>query len=149
MTLVVPRDARGFVDLDDGSLALKRILVPVALEPSAQGAVEFAVRAAHLIGEGDVEIVLLHVGREMPALELPEDSAYSTAEILRSGAVVDEIVTAADELDANLVVMATEGRRSLWDVLRGTCTEQVLRRVACPILAVPVERRNAGAVRRT
>jgi len=66
MTLVVPRDARGFVDLDDGSLALKRILVPVALEPSAQGSLEFAARAARLIGEGDVEIVLLHVGREMP-----------------------------------------------------------------------------------
>lgn len=141
MTLFVPRGARGFVDLEDGHLALKRILLPVAEVPAAQDAVEFAIRTARLIGEGDVEIALLHVGRQMPQLKLVEDSAFSFSERLRRGAVVDEIVAAADHLHADLVIMTTAGRQDLWGALRGTCTERVLRRVACPVLAVPAERR--------
>jgi nucleotide-binding universal stress UspA family protein len=148
MTLFVPRGARGFVNLDNGHLALKRILVPVAVAPSAQDAVEFAARIARLIGEGDVEIALLHVGHEMPELKLSEDPAFSFSERLRRGAIVDEIVAVADRLRADLVIMATDGRRSLADVLRGTCTERVLRRVACPVLVLPVERRYPAFAKR-
>jgi nucleotide-binding universal stress UspA family protein len=144
MTLFVPRGARGFVDLDDGHLALKRILLPVAAVPSAQDAVKFAIRTARQIGEGDVEIALLHVGNEMPQLKLVEDPAFSFSERLRRGAVVDEIVAAADCLHADLVIMTTGGRQGLGDALRGTCTERVLRRVSCPLLAIPAERRYPG-----
>jgi nucleotide-binding universal stress UspA family protein len=139
MTLFVPRGARGFVGFEDGELSLRRILVPVAVQPSGQAAVQFAARAAALIGEEDVEIVLVHVGDEMPELQLPPESASRFKEILREGEIEDEIVAAAGEMDADLVVMVTEGPNSLIDALRGTTTENVLRRVACPVLTVPVQ----------
>lgn len=34
--------------------------------------------------------------------------------------------------------MVTAGRHGILDALRGTHTEQVLRRVHCPVLAVPL-----------
>ena len=33
--------------------------------------------------------------------------------------------------------MATEGRKGIFGMLRGSVTEQVLRGAACPLLAVP------------
>jgi nucleotide-binding universal stress UspA family protein len=139
MTLFVPRGVRGFVGIEDGELSLRRILVPVAIQPSGQAAVQFAARAAALIGEDDVEIVLLHVGDEMPELQLPGESVSRTREVLCDGQIEDEIVAAAEEMGADLVVMVTEGPSSLIDALRGTTTENVLRRVACPVLTVPVQ----------
>jgi nucleotide-binding universal stress UspA family protein len=135
----VPRGVRGFVGIEDGELSLRRILVPVAIQPSGQAAVQFAARAAALIGEDDVEIVLLHVGDEMPELQLPGESVSRTREVLCDGQIEDEIVAAAEEMGADLVVMVTEGPSSLIDALRGTTTENVLRRVACPVLTVPVQ----------
>ena len=47
---------------------------------------------------------------------------------------------AAEEVEANLIVMPTEGRHGVFDALRGSTTERVLRRVRCPVLAVPAAR---------
>jgi nucleotide-binding universal stress UspA family protein len=51
--------------------------------------------------------------------------------------VVDTIVATADQLDVDLIVMATEGRHGFLDALRGSTTEAVLRRAGRPLLAVP------------
>ena len=47
------------------------------------------------------------------------------------------IIDTADELDAELIVMATRGHDSLLDALRGSTTEQVLRNSGRAVLAVP------------
>ena len=44
---------------------------------------------------------------------------------------------AADEIKADLIVMPTAGRAGVFDALRGSTTERVLRRAPCPLLAVP------------
>ncbi|TMA83757.1 MAG: universal stress protein [Deltaproteobacteria bacterium] len=38
---------------------------------------------------------------------------------------------------ADLIVMATEGRHGVVDALRGSVTERVVRDAPCPVLAVP------------
>ena len=38
---------------------------------------------------------------------------------------------------ANLLIMVTKGTDGFLDVLRGTTTEQVLRKAPCPVLSVP------------
>ena len=58
----------------------------------------------------------------------------------RDGDPVDEIAAAAELVRADLVVMPTEGRQGVFDALRGSTTERVLRRVRCPVLAVPAPR---------
>ena len=58
----------------------------------------------------------------------------------REGDPVEQIVAVADELRAELVVMTTAGRAGVFEALRGSTTERVLRRMRCPVLAVPAVR---------
>jgi nucleotide-binding universal stress UspA family protein len=140
MTLFVPSVSHGLVAIEDGSMALRRILVPVDHQPSPQIAAAYATRAAGMAGGAPVEIKLLHIGEPdgMPAVELPEAPGCSWERICRPGKVVDEIIKAAEAYSVDLIVMSTEGRDGILDALRGSNTEQVLRRVSCPLLAVPV-----------
>ena len=57
--------------------------------------------------------------------------------VVTEGDVTNEILKAAGETRAGLIVMSTEGRHGFLDALRGSTSEQVLRRAACPLLAVP------------
>ena len=57
---------------------------------------------------------------------------------MREGPVVETIVSVAEEIDANIIVMPTAGHHGLLDALRGSVTERVLREAPCPVLAVPV-----------
>lgn len=136
MTLFVPVGGRGFVDPATGELTLRRILVPVDREPDPNGALVSAGRAAAALGDDVVDITLLHVGRgPFPAHDLPPTERCRWEQQQRDGDPVDEILRAASEAD--LVAMVTEGRDGILDALRGTVTEQVVRRAPCPVLAVP------------
>lgn len=135
MTLFVPRGCRGIVSID-GIIQLRRILIPVDHEPNAQEAVIRAVRAAEAFGDEAVEIVLLHVnGSALPQLYRPESQTCVWKELRREGDVVEAILDAAQEAD--LIVMATEGRQGFVDALRGSVTERIVRAAPCPVLAVP------------
>ncbi|MEA3410425.1 MAG: universal stress protein [Pseudomonadota bacterium] len=48
------------------------------------------------------------------------------------------IVEKADQAGANLIVMATHGRKGLEHMLIGSVTEHVVRRARCPVLSVRV-----------
>lgn len=139
MTLFVPAGIeRGLVSVQDGELNLKNILVPVDSEPDCEAALEFAKRAAVILGNGDVTITVLHVGdAEFVIPLLSKEPGWTWQTDLRQGKAVDEIVAAADRYRSDLIVMATAGHDSVLDALRGTTTEQVLRRAPCPVLAVP------------
>jgi len=145
MTLFCPGGGRGFVSASDGSWALQRILVPIDHTPDPAAAIEYAARAARATG-GPVEIALLHVagsGRP-PQPRVADEPACRWSRLVRRGDVVEELVAAAAELSADLIVMPTEGHQGILDALRGSITERVLRRAACPVLAVPATR-LAGA----
>jgi len=141
MSLFVPHKARGFVAPDSGDITLQKILLPIDSAPSPELAMELAGRASGLGERGDVEIIVLHVtsgsGDGLPAVTFPEHFACEWTWVERSGSVSDEIARAADEYDVELVVMPTAGRDGVLDALRGSVTEQVLRRARCPLLAVP------------
>ena len=139
MTLFVPADAkRSFVSLHDGDVHLKNILVPVDREPDCAAAVEFARRAAEILGDDTVSITLLHVGDSRPRLPtLVDGPNWTWKKVHRQGAPVEQILSVADWDKADLIVMATSGHDSVLDALRGSTTEQVLRQSPCPLLAVP------------
>lgn len=138
MTLFVPQSGEGFVSLDSGTISLDRILVCVDHEPSSNAAIAFACRAARLSGDEGVEICLLHIGTsEFPEVEIESDPAWQIHKVIREGNAVDIIVEEARDGPADLIVMTTQGRHGFLDALRGSTTEQVLRRSSCPLLAVP------------
>ena len=140
LTLFVPKGGAGFVSPTEGSVSLRRILVPVDHSPDPNRALAYATRAARLAAQPGVQITALHVGDgSLPTLDLP-DLPDCTFEVVReSGEVVEEIGRAAREREVGLIVMATEGHNGILDALRGSVTERVLRRCERPLLAVPLD----------
>jgi nucleotide-binding universal stress UspA family protein len=138
MTLFVPGGCRGIVSME-GVIRLRRILLPIDHQPDSQEAVIRAVRAAEAFGDEVVEIVTLHVnGGVLPELDYPRNDVCSWKQVQREGNVVDAILEAAEEAD--LIIMATEGRHGALDAMRGSVTERVIRGAPCPVLAVPARK---------
>ncbi len=142
MTLFVPADShRNLVSLKDGKKSGKNILVPVDWKPDCTGALELARRTAEVLGDGKVSITLLHIGDSQPVIPTLKEGAKWNWQIeKRQGEPVAEILSAADRHKADLIVMATAGHDGVFDALRGSTTEQVLRKAPCPLLAVPALR---------
>lgn len=139
MTLFVPQDGGGFISLEDGSVRLRRILVPVDHEPDGQRALEEGFFLAQGLGCASVEFLLLHVGTErgMPTLFLPHHPDWSWDKRVVSGDPLERIVAVDRDWLPDLMVLATQGHRNYRDTLYGSTTERVLRAASCPVLAVP------------
>lgn len=140
MTLLIPGNAQGFVSADDGSVNLTKVLVPVALTPHPDAALNFAARLVERLNCPAGTFKLLHVGsaNTMPALRLPEVPGWTWEKEFRTGEVIRNIVDASKDHEADLIVMATDGRNGFLDGLRGSHSERVLRHVTAPLLTVPV-----------
>jgi len=132
MTLFVKHGCDGFVTPDRGQVSLDHVLVPVCASPRPDEALEIARALPKLLGVEDARITTCFVGDGAQAPLVGE-----VPMVIRQGDVADTIVDLATELDVDLVAMATEGRLGVLDALRGSTTEQVVRRSPCPVLAVP------------
>lgn len=136
----------------------QRVLVPVSGKNSGERAAK-ALRHAKTLCSG--EIILLHVTEALPNLvggaahtEL-ERSNTAKAEtllapladalkkegvacryIVRNGLAANTIVTVGHEEGVDMIVMYTDGRDGLADMLIGSITERVLRNTDIPLLAV-------------
>lgn len=141
-TLFVPAGGKSFIAPDDGSLALHRILVPVAETPDPDAAAEIATRAAATLGVHPVTLHALHVGEKMPPVTLPQGEAWTWEQSTRPGDPVEGILAAAGELDSDLIVMTTDGRDVLIDALRGSHMERVVRNAPCPVAAIPIPKQK-------
>lgn len=142
MALYVPESATRLVSMQSGRILLRRILLPIAHDPQPRVGIEAAVGAARVLGSMSVAINVLHVGdaADMPTVYLPTDAPCTWHPMYRHGDVVDEILAAARETEADLMVMVTAGSRGITGAFRGSTTEQVVRHTSCPVLAVPAER---------
>jgi nucleotide-binding universal stress UspA family protein len=139
MTLFVPRRVVGFVSTETGTPRLGSILLPVDRVPDPQRAAEAAIALATTLGCAKVHVTVLHIGAEeqMPTVDLELQAGWTEDRRARAGSVVDEILSASEELDSDLIVMATAGRRGFLEALGGSTTEQVIRGAKCPVLAIP------------
>lgn len=137
-TLFVPENCPGFVSRQDGKLTIRRILLPIDHHPSPLPALEYSARIARAL-PAPVEIILLHIGDSAPPPipALPEIPGCRWKQEHRRGEVVEELVSAAREHQADLIAMTTAGKEGILDALRGSITQQVLRQAPCPLLAIP------------
>jgi len=145
---------------------VKRILCATDFSDSAAPAERLAVSLAGPLG---AEVVFVHVASEAPlwresagmaqvravfeaqrkwaADSLTERAGAVSAQgvsarwLLRVGGSWQEIVGAATEEHADLIVMGTHGRTGLDRLLLGSVAEHVLRRAPCPVVTVPPEDR--------
>lgn len=138
-TLFLPHDGRGFVDPADGTTTLRNILVPIDRHPDPGSAISIALNLAALVGAGQARIHLLHVGDTWPMMPALEEGEPRFVRHHGTGPVVDTIIATAESVDADLIVMATHGHDGILDALRGSTTEQVLRRSGRALLAAPAD----------
>lgn len=68
---------------------------------------------------------------------MAEREMWRWSKIYKQGDVERQILHAADECRADLIVMATQGHQGFLDALRGSTTERIVRNAKCPVLAVP------------
>jgi nucleotide-binding universal stress UspA family protein len=142
-------------------LPFKRILGPTDFADQSRAALEFAFSLAE---EADAELTILHVlewppgtGLTNRALDVPEYTRYQEEDAaarlaasvpdevrqwcapstrLVHGTPYKEILGAATEDRADLIVMGVHGRNAFDLMLFGSTTNQVVRRATCPVLTI-------------
>jgi nucleotide-binding universal stress UspA family protein len=142
------------------AVRLKTILVPVDFSHCTREALDFAVLLARQFGAslavlnvitpyyavdpygmnppGDFEPDLLscadkqlhHLVRSTLPPEVPAQT------LVRRGRPANEIIEAAKELDADLIVIPTHGHTGLKHVVFGSTAEYVVRHAVCPVLTL-------------
>lgn len=138
--LFVPLSARGFVDRITGDLRLRRVLMPVDHSPTPVPAVHVAQWFSKMLTGGESALDILHIGHSEPqVVRAGWTDAHVPKVMVRPGRnVAEAIIDAATEFESDLICMATAGHHGLFDALRGSITERVLRHAPCPLLAVSV-----------
>ena len=133
---------------------LRKILVPIDFSDCSKKALNYAIPFATQFG---AELILLHVLEPYPAApemmpydaesiehsrlemealrkELGEVGPCST--VVRKGPPSTEITNAARDLDADLIIISTHGRKGLSRMFLGSTAERVVRSAPCPVLIV-------------
>lgn len=85
-----------------------------------------------LVGQYE-QRVLDRLGQEFDQLNLGDVAIEG---LLRVGVPWREIVHAAEELDVQLIVIGSRGKRALEDILLGSTAGNVVRHGPCPVLVV-------------
>jgi nucleotide-binding universal stress UspA family protein len=144
----------------------QHILCPTDLAERSLVALEKAVQLAHQFGAG-ITLLNIHAEfmnkeeREMlrvsvekmkrkfaeTAVRAREKMQQSIHELhaddvpltylLREGTPDKTIASVAEEIGADLIVIATDGRDNIGDFVAGTITEHVINRSPCPVLVIP------------
>jgi universal stress protein A len=144
------------------ALHIQKILVPIDFSTPCNKAFKYALGFARQFGS---QIVMIHViepapvtGVEPPAVEemprtqgelalaeekmqglakaSPRDAHLHITSGIRRGVATHEIVQAADELDVDLIIMATHGLRGWKHFGLGSTADRVARAAPCPVLVV-------------
>jgi nucleotide-binding universal stress UspA family protein len=139
--------------------AITTILVPTDFSEYSRQALSYAEMLAKTF---DAKIVLIHVidtvsyvvsesvqwtdvyarleGIIQPMLEglirEAEKRGVAAESKLTQGVPYDQIIKTAENVNADLVVMATHGRTGVRHVLLGSVAERVVRLAPCPVLTV-------------
>ncbi|HEU4686378.1 MAG TPA: universal stress protein [Nitrospira sp.] len=140
-------------------VALERLLVPIDFSDYSLDAVEYAalvaarakasVKLLHVLEplSYGLDFTLIHADerqrkRERCAMRLDalstalSKAGLSASSLIRGGVPADSILDEARAGRHDLIVMGTHGRRGMSHVLCGSVAEAVLRKAACPVLAV-------------
>jgi universal stress protein A len=138
---------------------LKRILVPLDFSECSKKALRYAVPFARQFGASlsllfvvqpyypvsdmvpmDIDLLDERMRKtseaELTALKDSLEPDLKASAMVRAGNPHVEIVEAARELGADLIILSTHGRTGLSHVLMGSTTERVVRHANCPVLVL-------------
>ncbi len=138
-----------------------RLLVATDLSRTNEA---FLATVADLMRGLPAELVLLHVSNIAEFAEIQDETGMAfdeymegmrtrlqdtvqrlfapgipvRVEVLPNDSVADGILSAADRVGADMIVMGTHGRSGLSRLVLGSVAEAVLRRAVVPVLVVPL-----------
>lgn len=143
---------------------MKTILVPTDFSDSANNAMEYALELASLSGAQIVMLNVYHMplpAGEMPlalvspqeilghsterikelesAIRITAQGKFQVQSLVRQGFAAEEIVIAAEEIKADLIVMGIKGSTSSAAVLMGSVATAVIHKGKTPVLTIPVQ----------
>jgi nucleotide-binding universal stress UspA family protein len=135
-TLFIPEGVNGFVSLNNGAARLYRILVPIILSSDPMSTILDAAALGHAMGGDKANVTLLHVGTEKstPQIEDP-DIPCSWNQITREGPVVSTILSTADDISADLIVVAAQTNGDGHNPRTNNPIQEILEYAPCPVLA--------------
>jgi universal stress protein A len=139
-------------------LALKTILVPIDFSEGSEKALDYAVPFAMQFG---ARITVLHIAQvyccasEFAYMPVEQEEMHERMRqrlgelaasrigpeimggtVVRDGTPCDEIIRAARDLKADIIVINTHGYTGLKHMLMGSTAELVVRNAPCPVLVV-------------
>jgi nucleotide-binding universal stress UspA family protein len=143
------------------AIPFRRILVPIDFTEVSSHALDWAIELAASVG---ASVTVLH-SSAIPVVGFPDGALIPTPQVatgmseaagsaleaavagrrggpvpletmLREGEAWEEIVNAADEIDADLIVVGTHGRHGLARALLGSVAEHVVRTSHRPVLTL-------------
>lgn len=122
-------------------VATENILIPVVKKPRPEASVEFVQQLTRTLELDNGNVTLLHVGSSetMPFVRYPLDGSWTWNRVQFEGERTDSILQVAENIDADLIVMTTDGPDRLFDEFRGTTSERVLGKAQCPVALIPVD----------
>jgi nucleotide-binding universal stress UspA family protein len=141
--------------------AFRRILVATDFTETSERAIDAALELAVRLG---ASLTVMHA-YEIPIVGVPDGALIATPElaarlseasrsaldstlkrlegrgvqvasVLREGVAWEEIEQVADEIDADVIVIGTHGRRGLARALLGSVAENVIRTTYRPVLTI-------------
>jgi nucleotide-binding universal stress UspA family protein len=144
-------------------MKLARILVAMDFSETSEAALEYAIDLATTL-PSKPKITIAHL-YELPVYTFPSGAMVATVDvatqimtgateaadamcrkhanagveltpIVREGAAWEEVHKIADEIDADLVVIGTHGRRGISHALLGSVAEKIIRTATRPILTI-------------
>ena len=141
---------------------VRKILVPIDFSAGSKQALLYAFPMAHLFKAsvslvhvvepacGTVDYGYGEVAREWPDVRLVKltqaklralsrrlrSAGVQTRSVVRSGTAFAEIVAAAEQLKADLIIIATRGLSCAKEGIIGSVAERVARHATCPVLVV-------------
>jgi len=149
--------------------SLKHILLPIDFSKTSLRALEVVKSLASEITE---RITLLHVqasGR--PGVDDPEqlqkfnetdskrlkklksnleETTGATVDtVIKYGSPVQQILHTAEESDASMIVMGSQGRGYVSDLFLGGVSLQVIRKSSIPVLTIPADRNGEDGSKKT
>jgi nucleotide-binding universal stress UspA family protein len=121
-----------------GSLMLLHVLEPVAAAPGLE--TDPAIAQLQFSPDFDAE---KRIESERLAKMAGDIAArgIACASAVRFGLPADEILAAAKEAGASLVIMGSHGHGALYHLFTGSAVTGVLHRVECPVLVVPLRQK--------
>ena len=133
---------RGDAPPSTGPVPIGSILCPVNDTPFARKALHYAVRMARCFG---ARLTLMHVEEPSGMRAIPDIGAWMPAslrgqtefaELTRRGEAAREVIAAASELKADVLVLGAHHQSFMDSSTLGATTVRILRHAPCAVLAV-------------